>query len=139
MSAITANMNSNHNRKGWRPVEVSERYTTLDLVRGFRFSGVLLINLLYFFRVSLFAHIFQFHSHAGWTNRPVDLLVALLVEFKAFDLFALNFGIGVAVQGERAVARGVGVEAFLVRRFLVLFGFGACHVLLVSNVDILAR
>lgn len=132
-----ATMNSNGDGKTWRPVEASERYTTLDLLRGFALFGVLLINLLYFFRVSLFDHILHFHTHAGRANDAVDLLVTVLVEFKAFDLFALTFGIGVAVQGERAGLRGVRVEAFLVRRFLVLFGFGACHMLLVSNVDIL--
>jgi uncharacterized protein len=132
-----ATMNSNQGSKTWIPVEASERYTTLDLLRGFALFGVLLINLLYFFRVSLFDRILHFHSHAGRVNHAVDLLATVLVEFKAFDLFALTFGIGVAVQGERAGLRGVRVEAFLVRRFLVLFGFGACHMLLVSNVDIL--
>ena len=132
-----ATMNSNEGSKTWRPVEASERYAALDLLRGFALFGVLLINLLYFFRVSLFDHILHFHSHAGWVNHTVDLLVTVLVEFKAFDLFALTFGIGVAVQAERAGLRGVRVEVFLVRRFLVLLGFGACHMLLVSNVDIL--
>ena len=130
-------MNSNEDSKTWRPVEAAERYTALDLLRGFALFGVLLINLLYFFRVSLFDHILHFHSHAGRVNHAVDLLATVLVEFKAFDLFALTFGIGVAIQGERAGLRGLRVEAFLVRRFLVLLGFGACHMLLVSNVDIL--
>jgi uncharacterized protein len=121
----------------WEPVRVSERYTALDLVRGFALFGVLLVNLLYFFRLSLFQHILVFHSHAGWANRAVDVLVAELLEFKAFDLFSLTFGIGVAVQAERAKARGAEVEVFLLRRFLILLVFGACHLLLVSNVDIL--
>ena len=60
-----ATMNSNEGSKTWRPVEASERYAALDLLRGFALFGVLLINLLYFFRVSLFDHILHFHSHAG--------------------------------------------------------------------------
>jgi len=98
---------------------------------------VLLINLLYFFRVSLFAHMLQFHSDDGWANHAIDLLAARLVEFKAFDLFAFTFGVGVAVQWERARARGAAAEVFLVRRFLVLLAFGAVHIVFVSNVDIL--
>ena len=128
---------SNKESTNWRPVAVSERYTALDLLRGFALFGVLLVNLLYFFRLSLFDHIFHFHSHSGWVNHAIDLVVAELVEFKAFDLFSLTFGIGVAVQAERAALRGVPVELFLVRRFLILFAFGACHMVLVSNVDIL--
>lgn len=121
----------------WRPVDVSERYTSLDLLRGFALFGVLLVNLLYFFRVSLFEHIFVFHSHPGWINHAIDLLVSELVEFKAFDLFSLSFGIGIAVQAERAGLRGIFVEAFLARRFAILLAIGACHMVLVSNVDIL--
>jgi len=130
-------MNNNEDKNTWRPVEVSERYTTLDLLRGLALFGVLLVNLLYFFRISLFDHILHFHSHSGRVNHAIDVLVRVLLEFKAFDLFALTFGIGVAIQAERAGFRGVRVEAFLVRRFLVLLGFGVCHMLLVSNVDIL--
>jgi uncharacterized protein len=99
---------------------------------------VLLVNLLDFFRLSLSEHILVFHSHAGWANHAVDLLVAELVELKAFNLFSLTFGVSVAIQAERAKLRGVQVEVFLVRRFLILFAFGACHMLLLSNADILA-
>src|SRR2546425_9837641 len=107
---------SSHAGATWEPVTVSERYTSLDLLRGFALFGVLLVNLLYFFRASLFDHMLRFHSHAGWANHAVDLLVAGLLEFKAISLFSLTFGIGVAVQAERAVVRGGGVERFLLRR-----------------------
>jgi uncharacterized protein len=79
----------------------------------------------------------QFHSHEGWANHAIDDLAARLVEFKAFDLFAFTFGMGVAVQWERSRVRGGAAETFLVRRFLVLLAFGAGHMILVSNVDIL--
>ena len=125
-------------RVALKPVDASERYVELDLLRGLALFGVLLINLLYFFRVSLFAHMVQFHSHEGRANHAIDLLAARLVEFKAFDLFAFTFGIGVAVQWERAQVRGAGIDLFLARRFLVLLAFGAAHLILVSNVDILA-
>jgi uncharacterized protein len=121
----------------WEPIQVTDRYTTLDLLRGLALFAVLLVNLLDFFRLSLFDHILRFHSHPGWANHAVDVLVAGVLEFKAFDLFSLTFGIGVAVQAERAVLRCVGVELFLLRRFLILLAFGACHLVLISNVDIL--
>jgi uncharacterized protein len=111
----------------WQPVSESERYAVLDLVRGCALFGVLLVNLLNFFRVSLFAHMLE----------PSGGLVARFVEFKAFDLFSLTFGVGAAIQWERARKRGVAPEAFLFRRFLVLLAFGFVHMTLVSNVDIL--
>ena len=60
-----------------------------------------------------------------------------MVEFKAFNLFAFTFGIGMAIQAERARMRGASAELFLVRRFLVLLAFGAIHMTLIANVDIL--
>ena len=130
-------MKSGGGSTNWKPVELSERYTTLDLLRGLALFGVLLWNLLYFFRIPLFQHILTFHSHPGWLNHAIDVVVAEFVEFKAFDLFTLTFGIGVAIQAERAKLRGVRVEVFLLRRLLILFVFGVCHMVLLSNVDIL--
>ncbi len=121
----------------WRPVVESERFTVLDLVRGLALFGVLLVNLLYFFRVSLFDHILRFHSHPGLLNHAVDYVVAELIEFKAFDLFSLTFGIGIGIQAERAMRNGVGAELFLLRRLSILLAFGLAHLLLISNVDIL--
>ncbi len=122
----------------WEPVQPSERYRALDLLRGFALFGVLLVNLLYFFRISLFAHILHIHSHnEGWINHTVDVLAAELLEFKAFDLFSLTFGIGVALQAERAHSRNINGPIFLVRRFLILLAFGVVHMVLISNVDIL--
>jgi len=114
----------------FKPVEGTARYVVLDLVRGFALFGILLVNLLYFFRVSLFDHILRPHSHPGWANNAIDDFVARWIEFKAFDLFSLTFGIGVAVQA----ANG---GAFLARRFAILLAFGLAHLTLVSNVDIL--
>ena len=121
----------------WTPVGGSERYSTLDLLRGFALFGVLLVNLLDFFRVHLLQHILQPHTHSGALNLSIDWLVAEFIEFKAFGLFSLTFGIGAAIQAERARSRGRSAESFLVRRFLILLAIGACHMVLISNVDIL--
>lgn len=121
----------------WQPVRSDERYSSLDLLRGFALFGVLIINLLYFFRLSLWDHILRHHSHPGWANHAVDAIAATLVEFKAFDLFAFTFGIGMMIQAERARKRGVSAEVFLLRRFIILLAIGSFHMLLIANVDIL--
>lgn len=121
----------------WQPVTAAERYRNLDLLRGLSLFGVLLVNLLTLFRVSLADHILTFHTHAGWANHLVDVLAAGLLEFKAFTLFSLMFGVGVAIQFDRATSRGVNVTLYLLRRFLVLLAFGLCHLLLIWNGDIL--
>jgi hypothetical protein len=99
----------------------------LDVLRGIALFGVLLVNLETLFRVSLFEHMLTFHTHSGRLNGLVDVLVAGLLEFKAFSLFSLMFGIGVAIQAERAAARGVNVTRFLVRRFVAHQSRHECH------------
>jgi uncharacterized protein len=122
--------------EGWQPVLQAERYVSLDALRGLALLGVLLVNLLSDFRVSLSEHILSFHTHAGRADRAVDVLVAALIEFKAFGLFSLLFGVGLAIFAERAAARHAGA-GFLVRRLVVLLALGLIHLLLVWNGDIL--
>ena len=113
------------------------RYPALDVLRGFGLFGVLMVNLLYFFRISLFGHMVQFHAHAGLLNHAIDIAVAAVLEFKAFALFSFTFGVGVAIQFERVQKRGAGAGIFLLRRFLILLGVGLIHMVFISNVDIL--
>jgi uncharacterized protein len=122
----------------WRPTAPDERYVTLDILRGLALFGVLLINVHTLFRVSLFEHILHFHTEPGTWNHVVDVLLAGLLETKAVSLFSVMFGIGSAIQAERAAARGVNVTRFLVRRYLVLLALGLCHLWLIWNGDILA-
>ena len=119
------------------PVASEDRYTSLDIIRGAALSGVLLVNLLDCFRVSLFERILNFHTHSGAANRWVDLLVAFLLEFKAFTLFSLMFGVGVGVQCERVAQAGRSQVSFLSRRFLALLLIGTVHMFLIWNGDIL--
>jgi uncharacterized protein len=120
-----------------RPVSPDERNVALDALRGAALSGVLMVNLLADFRISLFEHIFTFHTHPGWANHAVDLLTAWLFEFKAFTLFSFMFGVGVGVQAERAASHNIGVRRFFVRRFAALLALGLCHMFLIWNGDIL--
>jgi len=121
----------------WHPVSQEERCSSLDVIRGVALFGVLLVNLMSDFRVSLAENIQTFHTHPGWANRAVDILVAGLLEFKAFSLFSLLFGVGLAVFDERAQARMVRANRFQTRRLLILLGIGLTHLLLIWNGDIL--
>jgi uncharacterized protein len=66
----------NHNALPAQMQPVADRVLMLEAVRGAALLGVLLVNLLAGFRVSLFAHMLTLHTHAGWTNRAADLLLA---------------------------------------------------------------
>jgi uncharacterized protein len=121
----------------WQPVTRAERYPALDALRGIALLGVLLVNLESGFRVPLAEHILTFHTDPDPIDRAADVLVAGPMEFKAFALFSLLFGVGLAVFADRAAARGVAAGRFLARRLTVLLGLGLTHMVLVWNGDIL--
>ncbi len=106
------------------PVQPSERLTHLDLLRGIALFGVLLVNALSGFSMSLYNYM---------PGPPPSLLVAELFEFRAMSLFAFLFGVGVAIQSGR-IAKP---HAFLLRRFAALFAIGVAHIVLLWNGDIL--
>lgn len=121
----------------WRPVTGDERYAALDVLRGLALFGVLMMNLETCFRVSFAHHILGLHNHSGRADEIVGMLLVVVLQSKAFTLFSFSFGIGMAVQAERAAPRGVGWRWFLVRRFLVLLALGLVHMFLIWNGDIL--
>ncbi len=130
-------MTYNRDRLPLQPVGETERYRPIDVLRGLALFGVLLINLLGDFRVSLVQHIMEFHTDTGRLNHLVDILSAAFVEFKALTLFSFLFGVGTAIQAERCAARGLPVYRFLLRRFAILLAVGLGHIVLLWNGDIL--
>ena len=120
-----------------QPVSPAERYTSLDVLRGLALLGVLVVNLLSDFRISLPEHILYSNTSLRPVDRAVETLVAALLEFKAFTLFSLLFGVGLAVVAQRAAQHAVPVTPFLVRRLSLLLGLGLFHLLLIWNGDIL--
>lgn len=119
------------------PVDPSSRVGSIDALRGIALFGVLAINLETEFRVSIFQ---QFLPHApdpGLTGL-IDTVLDILIDMKAFALFSLLFGVGLAIQFER-LGRSERRTSLLVRRLLILLAFGLIHLILIWNGDILAE
>ena len=121
----------------WRPASSSERVRTIDIIRGLALFGVLIVNILSDFRVPLLEHFRRPFADARGADYLVDLLVTGALEFKAFTIFSFLFGVGIAIQFERAATRSVNIRYFLLRRLAWLFVLGATHLFLVWNGDIL--
>ncbi len=121
-----------------RPVAPTERIDAIDALRGLALFGVLAINLVTEFRVSLFE---QFLRKAGAPS-PLDGAVAIALDLvlnsKAFALFSLLFGIGLAIQYDR-LGRNARRTPLLVRRLAVLLAIGLLHLCLIWNGDILTE
>src|ERR1051326_39384 len=116
------------------PEPAEERIEAIDAIRGIALFGVLIVNLVTEFRISIFQ---QFLSPAS-ADSAVELALYFVFEQKAFSLFSLLFGIGLAIQYERLCVLG-RPRYWLARRLAVLLGFGLVHLLFVWNGDILTE
>lgn len=117
------------------PLAAVERIGSIDVLRGIALAGVLLMNLLGGFRIPLSAHLLRADEPLGWGGAELLALFQTFIEFKAFTLFSFLLGVGTAIQAERTA--NAERRWFLIRRFSILLAFGAAHVLLLWNGDIL--
>src|SRR3954452_8419726 len=121
-----------------RPVSPSERIDAIDVLRGLALFGVLAMNIVTIFRVSIFAQFLPNTEPAGPFDRAVAAVLTVAVEFKALALFSLLFGVGLTIQFER-LARNARRMILLVRRLAVLLVIGLVHLYLIWNGDILVE
>lgn len=120
------------------PVAPPDRIESIDAVRGVALFGVLIVNLVTEFRVSIFQQLLGPGSPGGGADLMVERIVALGFQSKAFCLFALLFGVGLAIQFERLSVAGRPLY-WLARRLAVLLAFGLVHLLFIWNGDILTE
>lgn len=113
-----------------------ERSLLLDALRGFALFGVLLVNLR---SLSLYDLLPQ-DARAALPGAAIDAwlkpLMTTLVDGTAITLFSLLFGVGFAMQQQRAANDPSGTRRYL-RRLAVLVVFGLVHAYLFWWGDIL--
>jgi uncharacterized protein len=119
------------------PVAPNDRIEAVDAVRGVALFGVLIVNLVTEFRVSIFQQFLASTARID-ADRLAERIVAVGFESKAFCLFSLLFGVGLAIQFDRLSATGRPLY-WLARRLAVLLAFGLAHLLLIWNGDILTE
>src|SRR4051812_24996360 len=112
-------------------VAPDDRIESIDAIRGLVLFGVLIVNLVTEFRVSIFQQFIGVSATSG-LDFGVERLVSLGIEAKAFCLFAVLFGVGLAIQFERLVPRGRPMY-WLARRLAALLVFGIVHLLFIWN------
>ena len=118
------------------PTRENERIILLDALRGFALLGVLLANLRDLTLFNFLPESGRAALNTAASDHWLDLGMAALVDAKAFTIFTLLFGVGFALQAERAAAAGAGLRRYA-RRLLVLFVIGLAHAYLFWWGDIL--
>jgi uncharacterized protein len=121
-----------------KPVSPSERIDAIDVLRGLALFGVLAMNIVTIFRVSIFAQFLPNAEPARQLDRAVDAVLTVAVDFKALALFSLLFGVGLAIQFER-LAGNARRMILLMRRLAVLLAISLVHLYLIWNGDILVE
>ncbi|MCK1358282.1 DUF418 domain-containing protein [Bradyrhizobium sp. 199] len=121
-----------------RPANPSERIDAIDVLRGIALLGVMAINVVMEFRVSIFEQFLGPKLLASPVDRAIEAILTQAIELKAFALFSLLFGAGLAIQFDRLENSGRRTS-LLLRRLAALLVFGLIHLCLIWNGDILAE
>jgi len=112
------------------PVGIRERIQTMDVLRGLALLGILLPNIADMSFPS--DHLGGYETHFPAALDQIVLWgTAFFVQGKLYTMFSFLFGIGVAIQYERAQARGVRFAPWHLRRLLVLLVIGLLHDVLI--------
>lgn len=118
------------------PTDHQQRLDLIDALRGFALFGVLMVNLVSYSMVEfLRGTAREALTTAAW-DRGIELFMEALVDAKSITLFSLLFGVGFAMQMERASQRRDGVRRYA-RRLLILLAIGLVHAYLFWWGDIL--
>ena len=118
------------------PLEL--RIDSIDTLRGIALFGVLAVNVVTEFRVSVFEQFMPAADRGGLMDHVVEQFIALALESKAFALFSFLFGVGLAVQFENLSRQGRALY-WIGRRLVVLLLFGLAHLIFIWNGDILTE
>lgn len=115
------------------------RLEHIDLIRGYALLGVLLMNIQYWFRnpPQLYWGANSGHPWPGAVNAVVDQVLKVWFEGKSVTIFAMLFVVGLCMQRDGILAKGLKWGAFSFRRLGVMLGLGALHILLFWNGDVL--
>jgi uncharacterized protein len=114
----------------------SDRIAAIDIVRGIALFGVMAINVVTIFRTSIFERFLPGPIDGTWLDRALYSVLMIGIDLKAFALFSLLFGVGLAIQYDHLSASDRRA-VLLVRRLAFLLVIGAAHLVLIWNGDIL--
>ncbi len=119
------------------PVAAADRLPALDILRGLALFGVMAINVVTEFRVSIFEQFLPALKTTSPLDRVVEGFLDQYISLRALALFSLLFGVGLAIQFDRLAAERRSV--LLLRRVTVLLAIGLIHLTLIWNGDILTE
>lgn len=119
-----------------QPTKPIKRIDLLDIYRGFAIFGIFVVNII--IMNSTFLNQDEFAKQ--WTSNIDQISEKVLQLFfytKFFPIFSLLFGLGISMQALKMLSENKLSFSFFGRRMLVLFVFGALHILFLWSGDVL--
>jgi len=122
----------------FRPVSANNRIESIDVTRGIALFGILVVNSLLFSMTLLEGtNLPSVEEGQGAANLIAWAVVTGLFAGKFISLFSMLFGVGAAIQFDRATSAHRSFDLFFLRRMIVLLFIGLLHALLFWYGDIL--
>lgn len=119
------------------PVAVSERFDTVDLLRGFALLGILAMNIVFFgWPGPAYDNPTRGGGFEG-LDRMIWVFNHLFFDMKMMTLFSMLFGAGLIMMAERSQQRGASLTGIYYRRCFWLLIIGMVHAYLIWSGDIL--
>lgn len=120
------------------PISLTQRIDLLDVLRGFALIGVAASNI---HQVATDRMVVPAETLAQLPTASIDVAVSPailgLIYGKFMMLFGMIFGLGIAVQDQRAEAKGTEIGHVIVRRMGALLLIGLAHLFLLWWGDVL--
>ena len=132
----TASIDSTRTGRLQAPVRPRNRIVTIDILRGFAIFGILLVNMK-FFNLSVYNNVAELYEPATMLDQLARWFIAFFAEGKFYSIFSFLFGLGMAIQYQRAEEKGARFGPFWLRRMIVLLVIGIIHAYLFWTGDIL--
>ncbi len=111
--------------ESYRPIDLSERIHTMDLVRGMALLGILMMNIPYFGQAPQLET--EPYFRPASTDYTVFGVITILFEGKMRALFSMLFGAGLLIFTSRKEAAGLPSADLFYRRLLWMVLFGTLH------------
>src|ERR1041384_1168402 len=102
------------------PIAPSDRIAAIDIVRGIALFGVMAINVTTVFRVSIFEQFLPDQGDGAALDRALYWILMVGIDLKAFALFSLLFGVGLAIQHDHLAVDSRRTALLLRRAGLLL-------------------
>ncbi|MDQ0063128.1 DUF418 domain-containing protein [Paenibacillus harenae] len=117
-------------------LETGSRVRMIDTIRGFSLLGILISNML-IFQYGIYGKDEMEHFDPSKLDAMTHKLLTVFVEGSFMPIFMFLFGYSLFKLRESLVQQGLRQGPALVRRFLLLIGFGMLHSVLLWEGDIL--